>query len=119
LVIGASADFGARSTLSNALISAGHHVRIAAEVNTAGASKSLVLENVGPTVHVAAMARAEILRGELRALPIRGLYSTRVLAFSAKSEITTPVHEMMQAVKDCLGELTATGKWPLAEMIAS
>jgi LysR family transcriptional regulator, nitrogen assimilation regulatory protein len=114
LVIGGS---GVRAIIGGAFAAAGLRLRTAAEVNTAGASKALVIEGVGPTVHVAVMARNELRRGELRAIPIRGLYSVRVLAIPSEAEITTPIREMMDTMRDCLSDLVSKGKWINAEMI--
>lgn len=117
LVIGGTSGSGVRDIIGGAFAAAGLKLRPAAEVNTAGASKALVLAGLGPTVHAAAMARAELSRGELRAIPIRGLYSIRALAIPEDAEITTPLREMMDTVRDCLKDLVAAGKWVHGEMI--
>jgi LysR family nitrogen assimilation transcriptional regulator len=117
LVIGGNAESGVRSIIGSAFAVAGLPLRVAAEVNTAGASKALVLEGVGPAIHVAAMAGRELTRGELRAIPIRGVYSIRALAIPSDAEITPQIREMMDTVRDCLSDLVAAGKWINGEMI--
>ncbi|MDI6029480.1 LysR family transcriptional regulator [Corticibacterium sp. UT-5YL-CI-8] len=117
LVIGGPSGSGVRSILDRAFNDARLRLRTIAEVNTAGASKALVMEGLGPTVHVAAMARAEIQRGELRAIPIRALHSVRVLACASDTPLRNSLHELMDAVRDCLRDLVANGRWPNGEML--
>jgi LysR family nitrogen assimilation transcriptional regulator len=118
LVLGGTLDSGVRSILASSFETAGLQLHTVAEVNTAGASKALVLEGLGPTVHVAAMARTEIQRGELRALPICNLHSVRVLACPIDMPITQPMREMMSTVRACLSDLVAGGKWPNGTMLS-
>lgn len=117
LVVGRAPESGTRSIVDEAFAAAGMQVRIAAEVNTAGASKALVSEGVGVTVHVAAMACAELRRGELVAVPIENLYSTRVFAVSSERSVAPSTTRIMEVVRDCVTELVASGRWIGAEMI--
>jgi len=117
LVIGGPSKAGVRSILDRAFLASGLEFKVAAEVNTAGASKVLVLEGLGPTVHVAAMARAELIRGELKAVPIKGLYSTRVMAFSRERRPDAAVNFVMDTVRECLADLVASGRWIGAEIL--
>lgn len=117
LVVGGSTESGVRYLVDDAFAAAGIPLKILAEVNTAGASKALVAEGVGATIHVAAMARAEIRRGELVATPIRGLFSTRVLAVSSDEPVSPSVQHAMDLVRECVTDLVMQEKWIGAELL--
>lgn len=117
LVLGGETNSGIRAILDEAFAKAGMQMTIAAEANTAGACKALVKEGVGPTVHVAAMARGELERRELRAVPIRGQYSTRVIALPLDPDISNETRIMIQLVSECLSTLIRDGKWLRGEML--
>jgi len=117
LVLGGASDSPIRSMVEEGFASAGLTLTVAAEANTAGACKALVKEGVGPSIHVGAMARTEIERDELRALPIQNLYSVRVIALPAGREMTDEIRALMSAVRECMANLVKSGKWPGAEMI--
>ncbi|QDZ10232.1 LysR family transcriptional regulator [Devosia ginsengisoli] len=111
LVVGGAQSSGIRSTIEDSFAAAGIPLVVAAEANTAGACKALVKENVGPTVHVAAMARSELERKELSAIPIQGLHSTRVIAVSAEREIGQDLRQMMDLIRECCSELVDNLQW--------
>lgn len=117
LVVGGAPESGVRALVDKAFVNIGMSVNVAAEVNTAGASKALVLEQVGPTVHVAAMARSELLRGDLVAKPIEGLFSTRVIALATDREPPRNVRIVLETVRACLSDLVASGRWQGARTI--
>jgi LysR family nitrogen assimilation transcriptional regulator len=117
LVVGGVPASGVRGILETAVAKLGGTLLVAAEANTAGASKSLVLAGLGSTVHVAAMARAELQRGELRAIPISGLYSYRVIAHRAGSDLSYAARSVVSLVRECLGEMLASGEWLGGELI--
>ncbi|AZQ68289.1 LysR family transcriptional regulator [Silicimonas algicola] len=117
LILGGDRDSGVRSIIEEAFSSVGLRLTVAAVANTAGTCKALVREGVGPTIHVAAMARAELERGELCAVPIRGLYSVRVIALSEEAEMTPDLRLMIDTVRDCFADLVHSGRWLRAEMI--
>jgi LysR family nitrogen assimilation transcriptional regulator len=118
LVVGGFPESGIRGIVEVAAAQIGRALNIVAEVGTAGASKPLVLAGAGPTIHVAAMARSELSAGQLKAIPIRGLYSRRVLAESMgvlrrQADVST----VIACVHDCLAQLVDAGRWPGGEML--
>ncbi|GGL80867.1 LysR family transcriptional regulator [Wenxinia marina] len=117
LILGGDRSSGIRSIVEEAFSSLGLRLSVAAVANTAGTCKALVREGVGPTIHVAAMARAELERGELCAVPIRGLYSVRVIAISEEAEMTPDLCLMIDTVRDCFADLVRSGRWLKGEMI--
>ena len=117
LVLAGETSSGIRASLQEAFARSGLPMTVAAEANTAGACKALVREGVAPTVHVAAMAAGELARGELRAVELQGLYSTRVIALPLSREPTAETRIMMRLVRDCLSRLIDDGHWLNGEMI--
>lgn len=118
LVLGGIPESGVRGILNDAMADAGLTLNVIAEVNTAGASIPLVVAGVAPTVHVAVMARAAIERGELKVVPIEGLYSYRMLAFPAEAQITPDIAGLMDILRNCVQEMVAQGTWLGGELIA-
>lgn len=118
LVLGGETNSGIRASLQEAFERARLPLTLAAEANTAGACKALVREGMGPTVHVAAMARGELQRGELRAVPIRDLHSIRVIALPLAQQRRSEIRLMVRLVHDCLSALVRDGNWLGGEILA-
>lgn len=117
LALGGETNSGIRASLQEGFERARLPLLLAAEANTAGACKALVREGMGPTVHVAAMAREELLRGDLRAVPIRGLYSTRVIALPLTRRERRETRMLVRLVRDCLSLLIRDGHWLGGEIL--
>jgi LysR family nitrogen assimilation transcriptional regulator len=71
-----------RRAVDEAMTPLGQPLDAVAQVDTVAVAKRLVLAGLGPTLDVAAMARAEIAQGLLRAVPISGIHIYRTLALS-------------------------------------
>lgn len=115
LVLGSR--FGVRMILEQATARKNLPLSIIAEVTTAGAAKQFTLAGVAPTVHVASMVRAELTRGELRAIPIRGLYTNRVIAHLGKNKMPEAVSATIKLVQDCVTDMVVKSEWPGAELV--
>lgn len=119
LILGGRSGPAIRSIIDDAFAQRGLKLNVSTEVNTAGACKALVKEGVGPTIHVAAMAGAEVERGELRIVPIEDLMSTRVIALPENCEITPQLEATIGMVRECMSNLVASGRWKGAIMTGS
>ena len=117
LVLGGVPESGVRGILNEAMAAAGLTLNVVAEVNTAGASIPLVAAGTAPTIHAAVMAREAIQRGELKALPITGLYSYRMLAVASDVQVMPTTARIMNALRDCIRVMVESGIWPGGELV--
>src|SRR5690606_14544738 len=103
--------------VNEAMVKAGLNLNVVAEVNTAGASLPLVVAGVAPTIHTAVMAREAIERGELRAIPIRDLYSYRMLAVASDAPVMPATARVIDALRNCIRDMVEDGRWPGGELV--
>jgi LysR family nitrogen assimilation transcriptional regulator len=98
--------------LHETLTPLGLSLEVLAQVDTAAVAKRLVLGGLGPTIDTAAMARAEIAEGMLKALPIRGITIHRGLARLRDRQVSPAAGAVAAVLEDCLREMIATQLWP-------
>jgi len=83
-----------------------------AQVDTAAVALQLVLAGLAPTIDVAAVARAGIAAGALRALPIGGLRIPRALARLRDRQPTPAAEAVAASLVACARGLVGRGGWP-------
>jgi LysR family nitrogen assimilation transcriptional regulator len=85
-----------------------------AQVDTAVVGRQLVLAGVGPMVEVAAVVKAELEAGTLKAVPIGDLRLQRFLARARGRAGSDAVARVAGLMRDCVAEMVAEGSWPRA-----
>ncbi|SDE20804.1 LysR substrate binding domain-containing protein [Belnapia rosea] len=104
-------DSWVRRALRDALGQEALGIEVAAEADTVAIAKRLVLAGLGPMVDVAAMVRAEILEGRLRAVPLGALAITRLLVMPRGREPSPTAVAAAGLLRDCAREMLASGLW--------
>lgn len=111
LVISGLPNTGARRIVDAAAKRAGFTLNIVAEADTVAASSKLVLAGLGPTIHVAALVQDQIDAKKIRAIPIDGLYMSRILAYSPRAPLSPEVGAIAKTIIEWAEEMLATDKW--------
>ncbi|HWX50220.1 MAG TPA: LysR family transcriptional regulator [Roseomonas sp.] len=112
LVLTGPPESALQRALNEALTPLGLTLDVLAQVDTAGVSKRLVLGGLGPTIDTAAMARAEIAQGLLKALPIRGLTIHRSLGRLRDRQVSPAAAAVIEVMTECARDLVSTQLWP-------
>ena len=89
-----------------------------AQVDTAVVGRQLVLAGVGPMVEVAAVVKAELEEGTLKAVPIGELRLQRFLARARGRAGSDAVARIAGLMRDCVAEMVAEGSWPRATALS-
>ncbi|WP_426958424.1 LysR family transcriptional regulator [Muricoccus radiodurans] len=118
LVLTGPPEAALQRVVNEALTPLGLTLDAVAQVDTAAVSKRLVLAGLGPTIDVAAMARAEIAQGLLKALPIGNLQIHRTLARLRDRQASPAAAAVAAALSACARDLVATQLWPGATAAA-
>ncbi|MFC7737999.1 LysR family transcriptional regulator [Roseomonas sp. GCM10028921] len=114
LVVTGPPDGPMQRMLMAAQAQAGQALSPLAQVDTAVVGRQLVLAGVGPMVEVAAVVRAELEAGTLKAVPIGDLRLQRFLARARGRAGSDAVARIAGLMRDCVAEMVAEGSWPRA-----
>lgn len=116
LVLTGLVKSGVRLELEAASARAKFELDNVVEVDTAEVARRLVLDGVGLTVHFAAAVKEDIEAGRLRAVPIEGLFLSRVLARASDRPVSRATDGVMGVLRTVVERLVLEGKWPNAEL---
>ncbi len=110
------AGTGVYRALDAAMKQANVQLNWIAETDTIAASKPLVLSGVAPTIHAPSITQAEVRGGQLRAIPIEGIYMLRTIT-TADKVLDENVDRMRQTLREVVRRMIESGQWPNAEFL--
>lgn len=111
-----SIDTSTRRILDDAMARVGLKTRLALEVDTFAAAKRLVLAGHAPTVNGAGLVASEVKQGELRAVPVKGLFLLRTLAVSSRP-LAPSVQIVANEIETTVRRMIRSRKWSLVQEI--
>ncbi|CAG9243866.1 LysR family transcriptional regulator [Paraburkholderia caribensis] len=116
LILTSLQSSGIRLALERATSKVDVELNVVVEVESVGVATQLIEDGVGWTVHFAAPIRAEIERGALRAVPIRGVSLDRYLAHSVVRPPSSATVSLMTLLTGTAQSLILDNRWPMAKM---
>ena len=114
-----SLPHGNRRLLERAAIRYNVRLNITLEVDSVPLLKRMVMHGFGATVLTFAGVSLEVGRGELAACPIERppVISTICIGMPRDARSSWLTMELARILRDCIGQLVATGAWAAARMV--
>ena len=110
LILAGIAKSGIRLELDVAATRAACQLNVVVEVESASVAKRLVLDGVGWTVHVAAVAVDEITDGRLRAVRLGGCFLQRSLVQCIGRPRSRATQVLGETIRDLVKRMSASGE---------
>jgi LysR family nitrogen assimilation transcriptional regulator len=116
-----SIQHGVRPRIEHQARQAGLAIENVIDITSIAILKSAIMADMGATILPVSPFLAEIERGEMRAVPIRGMQLSRtvVLCSSKNIPMTTAAMAIEKLVLDVTQDLCGSGRWPGAQSLAT